>query len=71
MANEERVKQLEKIIKSCIEAGVSFEEYKTELNGLQSQAVTPLVIDTVALVKQAEANQAEEAQSEEIGRAHV
>ena len=70
MANEERVKQLEKIIKSCIEAGVSFEEYKTELNGLQNQTVTPPVIDTITLVKQAEANQAkakvqaEEAQSE-------
>ena len=57
MANE-RIQQLEKIIKSCIEAGVSFNEYKAELDRLRGQAAAPPAIDTATLVKQAEANQA-------------
>ena len=70
MANEERIQELEKIIKSCIEAGVGFAEYKTELDGLRRPAVAPPAIDTAALVKQAEADrtkavtQAQEAQGE-------
>ena len=70
MANEERIQELEKIIKSCIEAGVGFAEYKTELDGLRRPAVAPLAIDTAALVKQAEADrtkvvtQAQETQDE-------
>jgi len=70
MANEERIQELEKIIKSCIEAGVGFAEYKTELDGLRRPAVAPLAIDTAALVKQAEADrtkavtQAQETQGE-------
>ena len=58
MANEVRIQQLEKIIKSCIEAGVGFNEYKAELDGLR-QAPVSAPINTAALVKQAEANQAQ------------
>ena len=59
MANEERIQQLEKIIKSCIEAGVSFDEYKAELDGLRKQAGVSPAVDTSGLVRQAEANQTE------------
>ena len=59
MANKERIQQLEKIIKSCIEAGAGFEEYKAELDGLRRQAIAPPAIDTAALVQQAKINQAE------------
>ena len=59
MANKERIQQLEKIIKSCIEAGVGFNEYKAELDGLRGQAPVSAPINTAALVKQAEANQAQ------------
>jgi len=59
VANEERIQQLEKIIKSCIEAGVSFDEYKAELDGLRKQAGVSPAVDTSRLVRQAEANQTE------------
>ena len=61
MANEERIQNLERIIRSCIEAGVGFNEYKAELDGLRRQAPVPAPVDTAALVKQAEANQAKAA----------
>ena len=59
MANEERIKNLDRIIKSCIEAGVSFDEYKAELDGLRKQAGVSPAVDTSELVRQAEANQTE------------
>ena len=59
MVNKERIQQLEKIIKSCIEAGVSFDEYKAELDGLRKQAGVSPAVDTSRLVRQAEANQTE------------
>ena len=59
MVNKERIQQLEKIIKSCIEAGVSFDEYKAELDGLRKQAGVSPAVDISRLVQQAEANQTE------------